>query len=208
MMVVPLPPGVITKIDKRRRSFLWTGEGEAKGANCLIAWDQALDSHCKRDDQSVAEIVTDGLRNQLFPRLTPEAAAELATLEDILAQVTLAGGKDTRSSPFADEEEKLHTKDLYALLKSMGATAGSPISTFWRSCAPPRVQFFAWLLVHERIQCKANLARRRILSGNTCELCETVSPSGKRRCHYGKLCKRAEMRQELGAAAYQVLTEA
>ena len=42
---------------------------------------------------------------------------------------------------------------------------------FWGSCAPPWVQFFAWLLVHERIQCKANLARRKILPDDTCELC-------------------------------------
>ena len=53
----------------------------------------------------------------------------------------------------------------------MGATASSPTSIFWRSCAPPRVQFFAWLLVHEWIQCKATLARRMILPDSTCELC-------------------------------------
>ena len=40
MMAVSLPPGVIAKVDKRRRSFLWTGESDARGSNCLIAWDQ------------------------------------------------------------------------------------------------------------------------------------------------------------------------
>jgi hypothetical protein len=57
-------------------------------------------------------------------------------LENLLSQVTLTAGRDTRHLPFADLEGKLHTKDLYALLKSMGATTGSPVSTFWRSCAP------------------------------------------------------------------------
>lgn len=232
-MAVSLPPGVIAKIDKRRRNFLWTGEGDAHGSSCLIAWDrvrqcrdqgglgikdlavqnicfllkllhklhagvqsswatwvrqhvclasltgmeltgnpcatsyplyeaittvtvgdgrstsfrqdvwfgdecftdrfQVLHSHCKRDDQSVAEIIHGGLHDQLVPRLTAEAAVEL----DVLClQVTLTAGRDTRHSPFADLEGKLHTKDLYALLKSMGDTTGSPVSTFWRSCAP------------------------------------------------------------------------
>lgn len=237
MMAVPLPPGVITKIDKRRRSFLWTGEGAANGAKCLIAWDQvrrcrdqgglgikdlaiqniclllkllrklhagdqsswaawvrwhvclasltgdlngahwesmrcllplyqaittvavgdgqstsfwqdvwvgdeslsdcfqALHSHCKRDDHSVEAVVTGGPRNQLVPRLRAEAATELATLEGMLSQVTLTGDRDKRASPFADVEGNLQTKDLYALLKSMGATASSPVSTFWRSCS-------------------------------------------------------------------------
>jgi len=56
-------------------------------------------------------------------------------------------------------------------LLNMDATASSPTSIFWRSCAPPRVQFFTWLLVHEWIQCKATLARRMILLDSTCELC-------------------------------------
>ena len=273
MMSVPLPPGVITKIDKRRRSFLWTGEGDANGASCLVTWDQvrkcrdqgglgikdlavqniclllkllhklhseiqtswgawvrrhiclasltgdllgahwdsirgllplyqaittvtvgdgqstsfwqdvwledecfsdrfpALHSHCKRDDQSVAAIVNGGLREHLVSRLTTEAAVELAVLDGKLSQVLLTDDRDKRHSPFADKEGKLHMRDLYSLLKCMGATASSPVSTFWRSCAPPRVQFFAWLLVHERIQCKVNLARRKILPDDTCELC-------------------------------------
>jgi len=273
MMSVALPPGVIAKIDKRRRGFLWTGDGESTGANCLIAWDRvrqcrsngglgirdlavqniclllkllhrmhvgeqsswaawvrqhtclatlsgdlqgphweslrsllplyqaittvtvgdgqatsfcqdvwlndeclsdrfpALHSHCKRGDKSVAATLSDGLRNQLVSRLTAEAAEELAVLENILSDVALSDARDTRHSPFADADGKLHTADLYALLKGVGASSGSPVNHFWGSCAPPRVQFFAWLLVHERIQCKANLARRKILPDDTCELC-------------------------------------
>ena len=39
MCAVPLPPGVITKIDKRCRSFLCTGTDCASGSSSLIAWD-------------------------------------------------------------------------------------------------------------------------------------------------------------------------
>ena len=31
----------------------------------------------------------------------------------------------------------------------------------WRNFAPPREKFFAWLLVQDRIQCKANLEKKR-----------------------------------------------
>ncbi|CAN6371657.1 unnamed protein product [Urochloa humidicola] len=37
--------------------------------------------------------------------------------------------------------------------------------------APPRVQFFAWLLVQERIQCRANLMKKNIVDDAKCELC-------------------------------------
>ncbi|CAN6236003.1 unnamed protein product [Urochloa humidicola] len=40
MSAIPLPPGAIAQFDKRRRSFLWTGERTASGASCLIAWDK------------------------------------------------------------------------------------------------------------------------------------------------------------------------
>lgn len=44
MVALALPPGVVTKIDKRRRSFLWTGHGGTSGSNCLIAWEKVSQS--------------------------------------------------------------------------------------------------------------------------------------------------------------------
>jgi hypothetical protein len=38
MSVVPLPPGAITKFDKRCRGFLWTCDNNANGGNYLVAW--------------------------------------------------------------------------------------------------------------------------------------------------------------------------
>jgi len=232
MMAVSLPPGVIAKVDKRRRSFLWTGESDARGSNCLIAWDQVrqrredgglgikdlaiqntclllkllhklhageqsswaawvrrnaslanlkgdiqgahwdtmrsllplyqaittvvvgdgqstsfwhdiwlgeeclserfhlLQSHCEHTDQSVSDIVIGGLRRHLAPRVTTEALGELAQVEALLSQVTLTATFDKRNSPFADHDGELHTRDLYALLKSMSAPAGTTVSKF------------------------------------------------------------------------------
>jgi len=44
MSALPIPLGVLTKVDQRRRAFLWTGEDVARGANCLVAWAQVCDS--------------------------------------------------------------------------------------------------------------------------------------------------------------------
>jgi hypothetical protein len=48
----------------------------------------------------------------------------------------------------------------------------SHISKFiWKNKAPPRVQFFAWLLTQSRIQCRANLPKKSIVQEATCEAC-------------------------------------
>lgn len=41
----------------------------------------------------------------------------------------------------------------------------------WKNHAPPKVKFFAWLLLQERIQCKTNLKRKNVLDSDTCDLC-------------------------------------
>jgi len=38
--------------------------------------------------------------------------------------------------------------------------------------APPKVKFFAWLLLQNSIQCKANLKKKNILDSDVCELCK------------------------------------
>ena len=43
----------------------------------------------------------------------------------------------------------------------------------WRNFAPPRVKFFAWLLIQDRIQCKTNLEKKGLLSNATCDLCKS-----------------------------------
>lgn len=39
MCAVPLPPGILSRVDSRRRSFLWTGEDRCSGSSCLVAWE-------------------------------------------------------------------------------------------------------------------------------------------------------------------------
>ena len=41
MQALPLPPGIISTIDSRRRAFLWTGTDKTNGAKCLVSWEVA-----------------------------------------------------------------------------------------------------------------------------------------------------------------------
>lgn len=111
-------------------------------------------------------------RMHLVPRLTHPAELELLDLEDKLSQLTLTEDDDRRSSLFADTTGKLSSSALYAMLNSRNSDPAGANNAFWKSCAPPRVQFFGWLLVHGRIQCKANLLRRNIVQDSTCDLCK------------------------------------
>ena len=45
-------------------------------------------------------------------------------------------------------------------------------SFVWKNRAPPRVQFFVWLLMQRRIQSRSNLLKKSIITDDTCELCK------------------------------------
>jgi hypothetical protein len=85
--------------------------------------------------------------------------------------VVLSQSEDKRLCPFATSDSKLCTGRLYQLLVDAQGT-DSPASKFvWKSKAPPRVQFFAWLLIQGRVQCKANLLKKHVVQEATCEVC-------------------------------------
>lgn len=112
-----------------------------------------------------------GISTTLQQRLTPQAQDELNTIHDILASTQLTTTPDRRLSHLMDADGKLHTPTLYALLRSSpdAQTPGQQLA--WQNHAPPRVKFFAWLLTRQRIQCRSNLHKRRVVDDATCELC-------------------------------------
>jgi hypothetical protein len=73
-------------------------------------------------------------------------------MQELLRRVSLRDGPDHRHCPVADKDNVLRSRMSYPTLV---ATTGPPICTFhgfvWDNRAPSRVQFFAWLLVQERI---------------------------------------------------------
>jgi hypothetical protein len=131
----------------------------------------ALYSHCTTPTQSVYAVITGGLRGHLVTRLSAIAAKELQDVQALLSHIRLTDAADERSSPFAAEDGALITSGLYSMIKSSREPALSAQAGFWSSRAPPRVQFFTWLLMHGRLQCRANLLRKKIVDDATCELC-------------------------------------
>lgn len=60
MCSLPLPKGVIAAIDRRRRSFLWTGDDSASSSQCLIAWKRV----CLPKEEGGLGIKSIGLQNR------------------------------------------------------------------------------------------------------------------------------------------------
>jgi hypothetical protein len=97
------------------------------------------------------------------------ARRELEAVNNI--RVVLSQNKDKHLCPFATSDGKLRTGPLYQLLVDAQGTY-SPTSKFvWKNKAPPRVQFFTWLLIQGRVQCKANLLKKHVVQEASCEVC-------------------------------------
>ena len=71
---------------------------------------------------------------------------------------------------FAAENGTLVTSGLYRMINASRDPSQQTKNTFWNSRAPPRVQFFTWLLLHGSLQCKTNLFEKNIVDV-TCDLC-------------------------------------
>lgn len=88
-----------------------------------------------------------------------------------MAQTTLSENQDQRLSPFSCNPGMLDCSTLYNLLKAKGHPA-DPVSEFiWKSKTPPRLQLFKWLLTKEKIQCRANLFRKKVVDSHRCGIC-------------------------------------
>ncbi|AQK39484.1 TUB-transcription factor 14 [Zea mays] len=289
MSAISLPLGVVAQIDRRRRSFLWTGEDKASGACCLVAWEKvctpkvvgglgikdlrlhnrcllvklihrfhsapnsswaawarancnvatlegdvhgmhwnnlravlpiyqaittsvvgnghntnfwhdawcgeddlatrlpALYSHCLAKQSSVHDIVTNGL--SLVPRLSDQAQMELHQVQDIINDSALSQQQDTRVCSFVSQSGKFQTSKLYDFLKKQDRVTNPAAAFIWSNKAPPRAQFFAWLLTQGKIQSKENLLLKKIVDEDTCDVCGQERETADHivlRCHFAK----------------------
>lgn len=130
----------------------------------------SLFSHSKDTGASVAKIVEGPL---LQPRLSQAAAAEMDALEAALQGVDLTQGPDKRSCFLEDVNHKLQAGLIYHMSVQQGQQG--PMHHFiWKNHAPPRVNFFGWLLVQERIQSRDNLSLKNIVDDSCCEICQAT----------------------------------
>lgn len=93
-------------------------------------------------------------------------------MRTILEQTDLQNLTDLRKGPFCLPQGKFDSGGLYRLLKSKDGTPHPAACFVWNSYAPKRVQFFIWLLMQRRIQCRSQLLRKKVDDTALCEVCQ------------------------------------
>lgn len=111
------------------------------------------------------------LHGAFVPRLSNQASIELLQLREIIQQLSLVPGNDSRKSLFDCGPGKLDSSAIYRLLKSRQQPSDPSADFVWKNAAPPRVQFFMWLASKLRIQCRVNLFKKKITDSQVCEAC-------------------------------------
>jgi hypothetical protein len=101
---------------------------------------------------------------------------EYIILEDMISSVSLSPNEDVRSSMFERKNGYLNSARIYRTATSSGVkTTGYKF--IWRSHAPPKVKFFGWLLLQNRLQCRVNLHRKGIVEEDVCPICQNAPKS-------------------------------
>jgi hypothetical protein len=153
--------------DGRSTSFwhdCWTASG------VLSVAFPALYTHARRGESSVCSVLGLPLRHTFVPRLSSVVEEEFVALSTLMADVALVDAVDVRRCPWEDAAGKLSSSALYNVVVSTGAVC-EYYKFVWENCAPPKVKFFGWLLLQDRIQTKKYLLKKHCLDNDTCEVC-------------------------------------
>jgi hypothetical protein len=131
---------------------------------------------CMQGEASVYSVLSSPLRHAFVLRFTAVAAEEFVALSTLMAGVVLSTEADVRRCPWEDVAQKLSSSKLYGAVVSTGV--GCEYYKFvWKNCTPPKVKFFGWLLVQNRIQTKGNLVKKNCLDNDACEICGSAIES-------------------------------
>ncbi|CAL4979103.1 unnamed protein product [Urochloa decumbens] len=110
--------------------------------------------------------------DDLQPRLTTAARADLALLDDALAAVSLQQVPDERWLQ-GNRSNTVRAADLYAALRT--PIGGPPLSEMnWDCFAPKKVKVFFWILRHGRTRTRASLHCHGVLDAPDCPFCPGV----------------------------------
>ncbi|EEE67720.1 hypothetical protein OsJ_25400 [Oryza sativa Japonica Group] len=109
--------------------------------------------------------------SKCLPRLTAAASQDLAHLSTLLQNFQLSAEQDSRSLTFQTNQNTFSCSKLYGILNSR-PTCCSNWKFVWKNKAPPRVQFFAWLLAKDRLPMRVNLKKKNITPSDVCEICK------------------------------------
>lgn len=130
----------------------------------------SLYSHVSMPTVNVHRVITEGILNFLVPRLNGSARKELSLLQAECTNLCLTSTPDRRTCPFETEDGLLPAGPIYKAIK-LQPVAPAFCDFVWRNNAPPKVQFFGWLLVQHKIKCRRNLYRKNIVDIETCPIC-------------------------------------
>jgi hypothetical protein len=170
---MPLYRGLTTcQVGDGRRTAFWLDTWV--GGAPLAARFVSLFSHALDRDASVHTVLRHGVRASLVPRLNATGESQLPCLLAIVDGFPLTDDADVRSlTRCAKPSGALDPAALFKLLTFGGVD--DPFHEFiWKNFAPPRVQFFAWLLSWSRIPSRSALLKKRILTAAEacCPLCD------------------------------------
>jgi hypothetical protein len=123
-----------------------------------------LFSHAVDPEATVATVLGRGVRRSLKPRLTSEGARQLPALLDTLSEVRLSSAPDARVLSRCRTKDGALDASAFYKLRTWGGVDVPSFNFVWENHAPPRVQFFAWVLSKARTPSRASLLRKNILT--------------------------------------------
>lgn len=127
-----------------------------------------LFSHSQVPLVRVANILRFGLDSNLRNRLTFAATQELVSLLSVLQDFMPSSEQDER---FLLGGCLFSTKNAYAvLLREPDIDYNAPL--IWRSQVPNKIKVFAWLLFRDRLNTRANLVHKHIITDSACPRCQ------------------------------------
>lgn len=134
----------------------------------------ALFSHCLRPNISVKGALRGPMITLLRPRLSQAAISDMCLLDDCLQAVTLTDRPDRRALAVPSRED-FSTRGAYRALHATDQ-ADPGAARVWKTKLPSKVKFFAWLLINDRLNTRANLFHKNIrtLEESFCESCAGV----------------------------------
>jgi hypothetical protein len=160
---LPLYRSILTVlIDNGERTCFWTDDWLGTGA--LATSFPVLFSHATCAQVSMATVLRFGLWGNLVPHLTSAGILEFDRVCAILDPARLTNLPDTSSLRLCSKKAgELSVAALYQLV--MGGAAVVPFSEFvWENFASTKAKFFVWLLVQDKIQSRATLLRKNMLT--------------------------------------------
>lgn len=202
MQAIKIPKWVFNHIDRIRRNFLWKGHLPCKPINCLVNWERTCALR-EEGGLGIIRLQTqnDALLTKWIWILQYRPLSNWAQtlrllyeIEDIDSVGNSKGQsfflKDLKSlKPFYEastvteqngvqlrwrwEENGLFsTSSAYKMIHRNGVNWGHH-RKLWKLKAPPKVRFFVWILLHNRLLTRAVLRRRGCQVPDGCALCGT-----------------------------------